>query len=93
MKSALIISGVIAALSLGGCATAGYDSSGRYTSACRADYDNNRTAATVGGDAVGAAAGAAIARGGAAGAIIGNQVAKRDNPCGDRRGFRDDRRY
>jgi hypothetical protein len=100
MKSALIVTSLIATLSLGACATAGYDENGRYTSACRADYQNNRTAATVGGAAVGAAAGVAIAKddtagaliGGAAGAIIGNQVAKRDDPCGDRRGY-NDRRY
>ncbi len=101
MKSALILSGLIAALTLGGCATSGYDSNGRYTSACQRDYQNDRTAATIGGALVGAAAGAAIAKddaagavvGGAAGAVIGNQVAKRDNPCGERRGYYGDRRY
>ena len=76
MKSALIISGVLAAtLSLGACASSGYDSNGRYLSACERDQRDNRTAATVGG---------------AAGAVIGNQVARNDNACGDRR-FRDRR--
>ena len=71
MKSALIISGVLAAtLSLGACASSGYDSNGRYLSACERDQRDNRTAATVGG---------------AAGAVIGNQVARNDNACGDRR--------
>ncbi len=99
MKSALIISGVLAAtLSLGACASSGYDSNGRYLSACERDQRDNRTAATVGGAAIGALAGVAIAKdddagaviGGAAGAVIGNQVARNDNACGDRR-FRDRR--
>jgi hypothetical protein len=100
MKS-LVIFGAAAAVSaaLGGCA------SDRYASACERDYANNRTAATVAGAAVGAAAGAAIAKddtagaliGGAAGGVIGNQIATTDDRCGrrdcSRVGYARDRRY
>lgn len=93
---AILASAALVAASLGGCA------SDQYASACERDYANNRTAATVAGAALGAAAGVAIAKddaagaviGGAAGGVIGNQIAKNDNACGYRTGYRDrDGRY
>lgn len=92
MRALIILTAAtLSTAALGGCA------SDRYASACERDYANNRTAATVAGAAVGAVAGAAIAKddtagaliGGAAGGVIGNQIAKKDNPCGYRTGYRD----
>jgi uncharacterized membrane protein len=94
MKSVAILgAAALSAAALTGCAN------DRYASACQRDYANNRAAATVAGAAVGAVAGAAVAKddtagalvGGAAGGLIGNQLAKNDDPCGYREGYRDDR--
>lgn len=89
--------GLVAASSLGACA-----SSSSWASACERDYQRNRAAATAAGALVGAGAGAAIARddaagaaiGAAVGAVAGNQLAKRDDPCGyGFSGYPYDRRY
>lgn len=99
MRQVMIIAGVAAlAAALGGCAS-GY---GDYASACQRDYERNRAAATAAGAIIGAGAGAAVARndgagaavGAVAGGVIGNQLAKRDDPCGyGWGGYPADRRY
>ena len=91
--------GLVAASTLGACAST---SNSSWASACERDYQRNRAAATAAGALVGAGAGAAIARddaagaaiGAAVGAVAGNQLAKRDDPCGyGFSGYPYDRRY
>ena len=87
MRTALVITGGLAALTLAGCA-----SSRDYASACERDYAINRERAIASGALLGAAAGAAIAgpndreRGAAIGAaiggLLGSQLSADDDPCG-----------
>jgi uncharacterized protein YcfJ len=98
MRLAIISAGCLTlAATLGACATGD-----GYASACERDYARNRAAATAAGAVLGGAAGAAIddndARGAALGAVagglIGNQLAKKDDPCGyGFAGYPIDRRY
>lgn len=96
------MSAILAATTLGGCAT--YDGYGGddWVTACKRDYQRNRAAAIAAGALVGAAAGAAVAKNDAAGAaigavaggLIGSQIGKKDDPCGyGFGGYPYDRRY
>lgn len=96
----LSVAGLAIAAGLGGCASNGYADS--WQEACRRDYERNRAAATAAGAVIGGAAGAAVAKddaagaaiGAAAGGLIGNQLAKKDDPCGyGFGGYSHDRRY
>jgi outer membrane lipoprotein SlyB len=97
MRHLIFAAGALAVIGLSACATSdgtyasnSYDRSNRYMTACERDYQNNRTAATVGGAVVGGVAGAAIAKDDAAGAaigaiaggVIGRSLATKDDPCG-----------
>jgi hypothetical protein len=100
MRQVMIATSVaLLGAALAGCASSGY---GDYASACQRDYERNRAAATAAGAIIGAGAGAAVARndgagaavGAVAGGVIGNQLAKKDDPCGyGWGGYPVDRRY
>jgi len=89
MRTVLTMAGVLALGALaGGCATM----NDGYASRCERDYAQNRQFMTGTSAALGAAVGAAVAGrdnreqgaaiGGLAGALIGNQLSARDDPCG-----------
>jgi uncharacterized protein YcfJ len=86
MRMILSLGALSVAAALSGCST-----TDQYANACERDYARNRDQATAAGAVIGGALGAAIddrndARGAAIGAAVGglagNQLARKDDPCG-----------